>query len=134
MVAIPDMAELVAIEPALFREDEAWFIFSDGRKCLRKREPRAEPARSHLGFPSIRRDTIDPIRGADGRMHDSLSSYRRSLEPSGNPRGERFIELGNENLPTIEHKVDRKQRRDDIRAAMSDVRNGNVPKPVILEE
>lgn len=91
-------------------------------------------ARSDFPAPAIRTDSCDPIRGADGKLHDSLSSYRKSLEPSGNPRGERFFELGNDELPEKTYDFDPKQRRDDIRAAMADVKNGNVPPLTILED
>jgi len=92
-------------------------------------------ARRLVSAPLVVSDCIDPRRGADGRMHDSLASYRHSLTPEGNPKGERYFELGrNEELPSKTYDYDPKQRRDDIRAAMADVRNGNVPQPVILED
>jgi len=78
-------------------------------------------------------DAIEPIRGADGKMHDSLSGYRRTLEPGGNPKGERYLEIGNEEMPVVTKDFDRKQRRDDIKAGIEDVRNGRVPPPVALE-
>ncbi|MBB4642364.1 hypothetical protein [Rhizorhapis suberifaciens] len=121
------MANLVRIEPSLFRADEVWFVFDDGRKCLRKTTPPEVPARSDFPCPMIRRDSIDPCFGMDGRMHDSMASYRRTLRPDGNPQGERYIELGNESLPHVEQKIDRQQRRDDIKAAIQDVKYGRVP-------
>jgi hypothetical protein len=124
------MASLVRIEPAMFRADEAWFVFDDGRKYLRKRE--APEARTRA--PAIMRDSIELCRGPDGRMHDSLASYRRSLRADGNPQGENYTEIGNERLTPVEHKFDRKQRRDDIRAGLEDVRNGRVPPMAILED
>lgn len=118
------MAELVRIEPALFREDEAWFIFSDGRKCLRKTTPRPERRTA----PAILRDGIDPTWGADGRLYDSLSALRRTYRPDGNPRGEWFHELGStEELKPQTYEFDRAQRRDDIKAAIQDVKYGRVP-------
>lgn len=84
--------------------------------------------------PRIKSDYIEPTRGADGKIHESLSSYRRSLEPGGNPQGERYIEIGNEEIKPVEHKFDRKQRRDDIKAAIEDVKNGRVATPVVLED
>lgn len=128
------MAELLRIEPALFRQDEGWFIFSDGRKCLRKLERPAPAARSSFPAPMIRRDSIDPCRGPDGRMHESLSSYRRSLRADGNPQGENYYEIGNEELKPDLPKFDQKARRDDIKAAIEDVRNGRVPPLTVLED
>lgn len=130
------MAELLRVEPTRSHltgepDGNAWFVFDDGRSYHRPLERVIPPARSS---PFIHRDSIEPCLGADGRMHDSLASYRRSLRADGNPRGETFIELGNErmtpNLPTF----DRKQRRDDIRAGIEDVRNGRVPPLAILED
>lgn len=125
------MAELVAIEDALFNKDEAWFIYSDGRKYLRKREREVCAARSSFPTPMLMKDTIDPIRGPDGNMHDSLSSFRRSCRPDGNPQGERYLELGNDSLPEFKApEFDRKERRDAIRAGIADVKEGRVP-PVV---
>lgn len=97
--------------------------------------PCGSAARRVLVAPRVARsDSIDPIRGPDGRMHDSLSSYRRSLEPAGNPQGERYHELGTEKVKPIERTFDRGQRRDDIKAAFEDVRNGRVPPLTVLED
>lgn len=130
------MAELVAIEPALFHpEKEAWFVFDDGRRCLRPIERKVEPARSSFPAPAIRRDSIDPCRGMDGKMHESLSGLRRTYRADGNPQGENYIELGNESLKPVTYDFDRKQRRDDIKAAIADVKAGkSFPAPVVLED
>lgn len=77
--------------------------------------------------PRVLSDYIDPCMGADGKMHDSLASLRATYLPSGNPRGERFLELGNDKIPDAPpKKFDRKQRRDDIKAAIQDVKYGRV--------
>lgn len=127
------MAQLLRVEPSKFCAGEAWFVFDDGRSYLRKLE-REKVARSSFPAPMIRRDSIDPILGPDMRMHDSLSSYRRSLRAENNPRGENYIEIGNESLPTEIRDFDPSQRREDIRAAIHDVKNGNVPPLTILED
>jgi hypothetical protein len=131
------MATLVAIEPSLFHPDrEAWFVFDDGRRYLRATEPR-EPctARSSFPTPMIRNDNIDPVRGMDGKMHDSLSGLRRTYRADGNPQGENYTEIGNEEIKPVVHQFDRGQRRDDIKAAIEDVKNGRLaPPPVILED
>jgi hypothetical protein len=128
------MAELLRVEPSLFNRGEAWFVFDDGRRCLRRIDREPAPARSSFPTPALMRDSIDPCRGMDGRMYDSLSGYRRTLRPDGNPQGERYTELGNEELPVAPNTFDRGKRRDDIKAAIEDVRNGRVAKPVILED
>lgn len=89
------------------------------------------PAQRLLSAPRVQSDTIAPIMGADGKLHTSLSGYRRSLTPSGNPKGERFLEMGNERLPDYAPPpIDRKKRRDAIKAGMADVKAGRVP-PVV---
>jgi hypothetical protein len=85
-----------------------------------------EGARRLISAPRVLSDQIEAVRGADGKMHDSLSGLRASYLPSGNPQGERYLELGDQNITPTEHKVDRRQRRNDIKAAMEDVRNGRV--------
>lgn len=104
--------------------------FDDAQTC-----ECGEGARRQLSAPMVMSDCIDPRMGADGRLHDSLASYRHSLTPEGNAKGERYFELGQgEELPSKTYDYDPKQRRDDIRAAMADVKNGNVAAPVILED
>lgn len=124
-------------DPYWIAQGKVWVEIGPGRKRLvdlNRPEP-IPPARSDFPAPYIRRDSIDPCLGADGKMHDSLASYRRSLRADGNPRGENFIELGNEELPTITRDFDRKQRREDIKAAIADVKAGKpIPAPVILED
>lgn len=69
--------------------------------------------------------------GADGKLHDSLASYRRSLTPEGNPKGERYLELGNEELPAFKPpEFNRRERREAIKAGIADVKAGRVP-PVV---
>jgi len=128
------VAELLRVEPSKFCAGEAWFIFDDGRSCLRRIDMAPEPARSNFPCPMIRRDNITPCMGMDGRMHDSLSSYRRTLKADGNPQGENYIELGNDSLSPVTYDFDSDQRRDDIRAALQDVKNGHVPPLTVLED
>lgn len=88
-----------------------------------------------VSAPRIISDFIEPTMGPDGKMHDSLAAYRRSLEPGGNPQGERYLEIGNEEIKPNLPKFDRKERREDIKAAIADVKAGKpIPSPVILED
>lgn len=129
------MAELVRIDASLFREDEKWFVYDDGRSILRRVGRHTESARSDFPAPMIRRDSIDPCRGPDGRVHESLSSLRRSYRADGNPQGETYHEIGNDVIaPAPLPQFDRRQRRDDIRAAISDVKEGRVPPLAVLED
>lgn len=128
------MAELVKVEPTVSKltgepDGFAWFVFDNGRQYHRRLDQaREERPRA----PYIRRDSIEPCRGMDGKIHDSLASYRRTLRADGNPQGENYIELGNESLTPVEHKFDPKQRRDDIKAAIADVKAGNIPVPAFI--
>lgn len=132
------MAEIVRIEPTKSHttgkpDGFAWFVFDNGRSMHRKIDREPEPARSSFPAPMIRRDRIDPCLGMDGKMHDSLASYRRSLRADGNPQGENYIELGNESLKPVEHTFDRGERREDIKAALADVKAGRpIAPPVAL--
>lgn len=88
-------------------------------------------ARRMISAPMVLSDSIEPRIGADGKLHDSLASYRHSLTPEGNPKGERFLEAGGEELPAFKPpEPDRKQRRDAIKAGIADVKAGRVP-PVV---
>jgi hypothetical protein len=111
----------------------AWFDNGKGRQVYRPIPEPQEDKRSSLAMPYFRQDHIKPCLGADGKVYDTLSGYRKTLLPSGNPKGERYIELGNEQTKPYEApKFDRKKRRDDIKAAIADVKNGNVPKSTQL--
>ena len=86
-----------------------------------------QPATRLVCAPAVKTDTIEPTRGPDGKLHTSLASYRASLLPSGNPKGERYFELGDQDLKPKTYDFDPKQRREDLRRAVADVKNGNVP-------
>lgn len=131
------MADLVSVDPTHSHvtgqpDGYAWFKFSDGRQYHRKLDRGPEVARSSFPAPAIRRDSIAPAMGMDGKMYESLAGLRKTYQPSGNPQGERYHELGNSEAPVNIPTFDRKQRRDDIRAAISDVKNGNVPPPAFI--
>lgn len=85
------------------------------------------PATRTISAPRLLRDHIDPCLGMDGKMHDSLSSLRRTYRADGNPQGENYIELGNEELPTVQYDFDRGKRREAIKRGMADVKAGRIP-------
>src|SRR3546814_10948027 len=77
--------------------------------------------------PRIKVDQIAPCLGMDGKIHDSLASLRRTYRADGNPQGENYVEIGDQELPAFQApEFDRKQRRDDIRAGIEDLKNGRA--------
>ena len=89
-------------------------------------------AHRQISAPMVKSDRIEPTLGPDGKMHDSLASYRHACTPEGNPQREKYHELGNDSLPAFKPpEFDRRKRRDDIRAGIQDVKEGRVP-PVVV--
>lgn len=92
-------------------------------------------SRSDFPCPRISSDNIDPTWGADGKQYTSMSAYRRTLKASGNPKGEEFIEYGNESIPEYKApEFSKEQRVETIKKAIHDVETGNVPAPVGLSD
>lgn len=90
-------------------------------------------SRKLLSAPRVISDTIPPTYGADGKLHDSLSSYRHSMTPEGNPQGERYNEVERQHVRSLDSKPDRKQIRDDIERSIAEVKQGRRVAPVALE-
>lgn len=113
------MASLVRIEPSLFRADEAWFVFDDGRQYLRKREP---VARVEHGL-TIMSDNIDPIKSmADGNTYDSKSALYRSYRADGNPQGIAYECVGNAEIHHFTKPTrDKGKSIEAIKRAMGDL-------------
>jgi len=112
--------------------EKRWYTLSNGRSVYRS-VPTPRSAASSFPCPRIVSDTIDPTWGADGKQYTSMSAYRQTLLPSGNPRGERFIEYGNEPIPQYEApQFDEAQRVETIKRAIHDVETGNLPPDVML--
>lgn len=108
----------------------AWVDMGDGRSRFCKVRENTPSQRSDLPAPLVMRDTFDqPVQSmADGKFYTS----KRALSASHRAGG--FIELGNEELPVVEHKTCEKTLRDDIRAAMADVKAGKLPHVVALDD
>lgn len=83
--------------------------------------------------PRVVSDIIPPTYGADGKLHESLSSYRHSMTPEGNPQGERYNEVERQHARSLDSKPDRKQIRDDIERSIVEVKQGRRVAPVELE-
>lgn len=124
-------------DPYWAEQGKAWIEYAPGkRRLVDLNAPQGVPvARSSFPAPALLKDSIEPCLGMDGKMHDSLSSYRKTLRADGNPMGETFTEIGNESLTPVEYKFDRAERREDIKAALADVKAGKpIPAPVVLED
>lgn len=113
----------------------AWFTRGNGRLVYRKVERELRGPRSDLPAPSLLRDFDTPVQSmADGKWYTSKRALSRSAKAAHNPHGQDFIELGNEEMPFVEHKTDEKQLRDDMHAAMADVKAGRVPDVLMLDD
>lgn len=114
----------------------AWIKVAPGRIRFRKVRDGVAPQRSDLPAPIVMRDTFDqPVQSmADGKFYTSKRALAATHKASGNPHGQDFIELGNEEMPHVEHKTDEKTLRDDIRSAMADVKAGIQPHVVALDD
>lgn len=97
----------------------------------RQRRPRGPVQRSGLPCPMLVRAFAEPVQSmADGRWYDTPRDLERTYRPSGNPRGEEFIPLGNETPKASEYEPDPIERRNDLRQAMRDVETGNLPPEI----
>lgn len=108
--------------------EKRWYNIN-GRQVYRA-VPQERSAGSGSSFPCPRfiTDEIEPTWGADGKQYTSMAAYRATLRPDGNPKGERYIEYGNEKIPEYEApQFDKAQRVETIKQAIHDVENGNVP-------
>lgn len=114
----------------------AWVDRGDGRKTYRRVRSGGPPKRSDLAAPRVLRDSFDkPVQSmANGRWYESKRGLAASHRASGNPHGQDFIELGNEEMPFVEHKTCEAQLRNDIRSAIADVESGNLPPVLRLDD
>lgn len=113
------MATLLRIEPSLFRPDtEGWFIFDDGRKCLRKLHQE-----ERVPSLTVMSDSIDPVKSmADGKIYDSKSALYRTYQPGGNPQGRRYECVGNQEVHNfIKPKREKSKSIEAIKRAMGDL-------------
>lgn len=79
------------------------------------------PTRSSLTAPYVAGDTIEPTRSmATGEMFTSKSKLRATYRPNGNPNGNRYIEVGNEQLKAApKPKPDRKAINESVEKAFA---------------
>ena len=107
----------------------AWVDAGNGRQVFRRIDTSPAPARSALPSPMIIGDTLaDPVQShADGRFYSSKAALRATYLPSGNPQGERYIEVGNDPArlrPPQRQKPDRKAIRETVQRSIARVKAG----------
>lgn len=78
-------------------------------------------------------DSMEPTQHMiDGKMYTSKKAFRAATKAAG------CVEVGNDTSYLSRKrqpiKLDRKQRRDEIKKTIQDLKYGNVPKPVILNK
>lgn len=107
----------------------AWFNLGNGRQVYRKvKEP--PEFRSSLPTPTVLNDTFDePVQSmADGKMYTSKAAMRASYLPSGNPQGQRYIEIGDDKnyskRSTERLKPDEARITEAVERAYADLQNG----------
>ena len=82
------------------------------------------PENNSSDAPYIISDEMQPLRHmADGKMYSSKHKFREATKAAG------CVEIGNEDVTRPRKKVtlDRRQRREDIRRAISDLKEGRAP-------
>lgn len=101
--------------------DYAWFDKGDGRQVYRRIRRGAEAPRSDLPCPMLISDQIEPTKSmVDGQYYTSKAALRATYKPSGNATGDRYIEVGNEELrPPAKRRPDRREIRESIEKAAS---------------
>lgn len=114
--------------------DKQWIEIAPGRRVFRTVRTRSE-GRSDLACPNLIRDFDEPVQScADGKFYSSKAALSRSARAAHNPHGMDFIELGNEELPWVEHVPDAQKRRQDVAEAMHEVVTGNVSPEIAAIE
>jgi len=75
-------------------------------------------------------DSMEPTRHhGTGQIHTSKAKFRADTRASG------CVEIGNESMPQRQPaKLDKRQRRDDIRRAIYDLRNGHKPPQLVSDD
>ena len=82
-------------------------------------------AQMEADAPNVIRDEMDSLRHmADGKHYTSKAKFRQATRDAG------CVEIGNEAVikPKQPVTLDRRQRREDIRRAIHDVRDGRAPR------
>lgn len=105
---------------------EYGWIKRDGREIYRRLDSGQPPARSHLPFPMVITDDMDPVQSQlDGRFYTSKSRLRETYRAAG------VTEVGNDparNKPFVKPKPDRKAIRDTTEKAIARFKRGERTK------
>lgn len=102
------------------------WIKRDGREVYRRLDSGLPVARSHLAFPMVITDDMDPVQSQlDGKFYTSKSQLRSTYKAAG------VTEVGNDparNKPFVKPKPDRKAIRDTIEKAEARFKRGERVK------
>lgn len=116
-------------------DDYQWFDLGNGRSKLRKVKAPRPNNRSDLTAPMVIGSFVEPVQSmADGKWYSTKAGLAASHKASGNPQGVDYIELGNDEMPWVEHKTDEAALRDDVRSAVADVKAGKTPDITYLKD
>jgi len=94
------------------------YVIRDGELVIKN------PEMSSSDAPYVISDEMTPLRHmADGRTYSSKHKFREATKAAG------CIEIGNEQVTQRRKPVllDRRERREDIRRAINDLRDGRAP-------
>lgn len=74
-----------------------------------------------IAAPRVVSDYLVPTWGPDGKQHESKSSYYASLEPGGNPKGEKYYILGEgEQAKSVIHESTKAERIEVAKRVVSE--------------
>lgn len=107
---------------------DGWHRNARGNLVKRWGPPPSPVARSDLACPMIASDYLPDgtYSGADGKAYSSKAALRASYLPSGNPKGIRYEEIGNETQKWEPPKADRASIKQDVAKAIAQVRERNA--------
>lgn len=115
--------------------DYQWVDLGNGRSRLRKVKEARPNNRSDMAAPMIIGTFAEPVQSmADGKWYSDKASLARSHRASGNPHGQDFIELGNDEAPWVEHQTNETELRADVSSAVADVKAGKMPEIAYIED
>lgn len=101
--------------------DEPWPAECAGHYGIPHHEGRAHA----FALPQVITDAMPPTQSmTNGKVYESKSALRKTYLPSGNPQGQRYIEVGNDRPPPRKPIIDKAGIRRDFQKAAQDYNQG----------